>query len=193
MDGLYRAIIVAKRALTFQGIIFGHLINLTHLLFVDEVLIFCQCATVDCLVMKSILTHFSEATCITINVNKFSIYLPYEKEEFINFFTNMFKFTIKDLSEGIKYLVFNLKQNKYGIMDWSWLISKHEQEVNYWCNRWICRGGRLVLLKIVLEAILVYWHLFTLIPKGSVQGIKKIFFNYMWKESMEYKGSHMEN
>lgn len=31
-----------------------------------------------------------------------------------------------------------------------------EKKVNFWCKQWLCRGGKLVLVKLVLESILVY-------------------------------------
>jgi hypothetical protein len=37
---------------SFQGIKMGRLVNITHLLFVDDVLIFCLCATAKGLVLK---------------------------------------------------------------------------------------------------------------------------------------------
>jgi hypothetical protein len=73
------------------------------------------------------------------------------------------------------------------------LVSKMERKVYHWCNWWISRGGILVLIKIVLEAIPMYWHLKTLIPKSILQGIRKICYNYLWKGSLEYKGLHLVN
>jgi hypothetical protein len=52
------------------------------------------------------------------------------------------------------YLGYAIKPNNYGIKDWSWLVAKVERKVNLWCNHWISRGGRLVLIKTVLEAIM---------------------------------------
>jgi hypothetical protein len=42
-------------------------------------------------------------------------------------------------------------------MYWDWLIAKVEKRLTVWCNRWFSSGGRLVLVKSVIEVISVYW------------------------------------
>jgi hypothetical protein len=54
-----------------------------------------------------------------------------------------------DLEQGLKYLGFFLKPNQYKKCDWQWLIAKVEKKINTWCNRWLSRGGHLVLVKAV--------------------------------------------
>jgi hypothetical protein len=78
-------------------------------------------------------------------------------------------------------------------VDWSWILSRVDQKINLWCNRWISRGGRLVLIKSFIEAIPVYWHLLALISKGILCPIMNLYFNYLWKGSMEYQGLHLAN
>lgn len=53
--------------------------------------------------------------------------------------------------------------------------------------------GRLVLIKSLLEAIPVYWHLLAGIVKGVLVRIHKLCFNYLRKGSLQYKGSHLAN
>jgi hypothetical protein len=50
-----------------------------------------------------------------------------------------------------------------------------------------------VLIKLVIEAIPVYWNLLINIPKGILARIHKLCFNFMWKGSSEYIGSHLVN
>jgi hypothetical protein len=166
VEGLSRVMEEARRTMSFQGISFGNLVRLTHLLFVDDVLIFFQCTTADCLTLKNIMTFFSVATSMIINGIKSTIYLPFDNEDFKALFSNMFPFSIKEIMDGLKYLNFTINPNKYCIVDWSWLVSKVDWKFNQWCNRWISKGRKLVLIKAVLEAIPMYRHLMTMIPKG---------------------------
>lgn len=48
-----------------------------------------------------------------------------------------------------------------------------------WVNLTLFRGGRLVLLKVILESIPVYWNSIMAIPKG-VQKIRQMCFQYLW-------------
>ena len=44
---------------------------------------------------------------------------------------------------------------------------------------WLSKGGKLTLVKYVLEAIPVFWMHF-LIPVGVIEKIRKIYFKFLW-------------
>jgi hypothetical protein len=71
------------------------------------------------------------------------------------YFSQLFPYQVIDMDQGLKYLGFHLKPNLYKKGDWKWLVVKVEKKINHWCNLWLSRGGRLVLVKAILEAILV--------------------------------------
>lgn len=75
-NGLSCALVEAKRVNSFQGTKLGQHERLTHLLFVDNVLIFCFCAAVEGRILKDILNLSCDATGMLINVSKSMIYLP---------------------------------------------------------------------------------------------------------------------
>jgi hypothetical protein len=77
----------------------------------------------------------------------------------------------KSLDEGFKYLGFHLKPDCYKRRDWEWIIKKVEAKISIWVNRLLSRGGRLVLLKSVLESIPVYWNSIVAIPRGVLKKI----------------------
>ena len=62
-------------------------------------------------------------------------------------------YILNPLSEGFKYLVFLLKPNAYSFKDWIWLYKKIEGQIGCRENKVMSRGGRLVLLKAVLQRI----------------------------------------
>jgi hypothetical protein len=47
-----------------------------------------------------------------------------------------------------------------------------------------------VLVKFVMEAIPIFWHTLAHIPKGILEKIRKVCFNFLWKSSCEFKGTH---
>ena len=77
------------------------------------------------------------------------------------------------IAEGFKYLGFFLKPNSYAFQDWMWLYQKVESRVSFWANRFLSKGGRLVLIKAMLQSIPVYWASITYIPKGILTKIWK--------------------
>ena len=96
-------------------------------------------------------------------------------------------YILKPLSEGFKYLGFLLKPNAYSFKDWIWLYKKIEGKIGCWENKFLSRGGRLVLLKVVLQSIHVYWALIAYIPKGILQKIR-FFFSFLWSASKQLEG-----
>jgi len=70
-----------------------------------------------------------------------------------NYITPIFPYQLVDIDVWLKYLGFHLTPNLYKKCDWQWLIAKVEKKLNTLCNWWLSRGGCLVLVKAVLEAI----------------------------------------
>jgi hypothetical protein len=75
VDGLHCALAKEKRENGFHGIRMGRSINLTHLLFMDGILIFCSYVDSNGNSLKDTLKPFSEVVGMVINVGKSTIYL----------------------------------------------------------------------------------------------------------------------
>jgi hypothetical protein len=73
------------------------------------------------------------------------------------YISHIVSYLLIDFDVGFKHLGFHLKYNLYLKGDWKWLIAKVEKNIKIWCNIWLSHGGRLVLVKYVLEAITVFW------------------------------------
>jgi hypothetical protein len=123
---------------------------------------------------------FCKATGMKINLEKSTLSLWGIPEQEMNYFSQILPFKLIDLDMGLKYLGFHLKPNMYKKNDWQWLTTKVEKKINTWCNRWISRGGHLVLVKVVLEAIPVFWMSMAWIPKGVLEVIRKLCYRYIW-------------
>jgi hypothetical protein len=85
----------------------------------------------------------------------------------------------------MKYLGFHRKPNNCRKLEWAWLIAKLEKRLKAWSFQWLSRVGRLVLVKFVLEAILVYWMLLAWIPRGILENLKRICSKFLWAGSKE--------
>jgi hypothetical protein len=84
-----------------------------------------------------------------INAQKSTITTSEMDGEEMAVYQRFFPFTFQDISEGLKYLGFQLKPNSYRKEDWKWLITKLEKRLNGWSFRWLSRAGRLTLTKSV--------------------------------------------
>ena len=184
-EGLSKALNEAKRLGPFSRVCIGEQLAITHLLFVDDVLIFCSGDRRDTRVLKEILDLFTKATGMDIDFEKSTLttHLLRPKEE-LELVEN-FPFISSGLDVGLKYLGFSLKANLYLKKDWSRLIGKVDKILQVWSHRWLSRAGRLVLVKAVLEAILVYWMSLSWIPKGTLEQIRRIYFRFLWSGKRE--------
>jgi len=55
-----------------------------------------------------------------------------------------------------------------------------EKKINTSFNRWISKGGHLVVVKVILEAIYVFWMSKAWIPKIILKVIRNILYRYIW-------------
>jgi hypothetical protein len=55
-----------------------------------------------------------------------------------------------------------------------------EKMILSWCNRWLSRAGRLVLLKSIIEVIHVYWTSLAWVPKGMLHKINQMATCFLW-------------
>ena len=124
-----------------------------------------------------------------INEHKSSFYYSRMDESELITIQNIFSFNVDKIDAGMKYLGFHLKPCRYLMIDWDWLISKVERKIKNWSFRWLSKGGKLILVKSVLEAIPVYWVHFW-IPMGILDRIRKICFNFLWSGKNENLGIH---
>lgn len=179
-EGLSRAIKEAKAQGRFKGVQIVQNLFITHLLFVDDVLIFCSGTRGDTRVLQEILDLFSKVIGMEINAEKSTLSTHLLRHEEVEELTRVFPFNTTCLDEGLTYLGFSLKANMHLKKDWSWLIGKVKKRLKVWSHKWLSRAGRLVLVKSVLEAIPVYWMFLSWIPKGILERVRRICFRFLW-------------
>ena len=110
-----------------NGIVVSQHQQITHLLFVDEILIFCSRNVQDMNTLANILALFSTVTGMEINVGKSMLTTHRMDANEVGHATHCFPFIRVLLDDGLKYLGFSLKPNNYLKKDWVWLIKKLEK------------------------------------------------------------------
>lgn len=80
----------------------------------------------------------------------------------------------------MRYLGFFLKPNDYRKNIWFRLLAKIEKKPFSWSHKWLSRVGQLVLVKVALEAMPVYWMALTWIPRGIMDQIRCLCFSFLW-------------
>jgi hypothetical protein len=113
VEGLSRAIGAAKSRGEFLGVSLSPTLRLSHLIFVDDVLIFCSGMRGDAENLSSILDLSGHATCMQINFHKSTFCAHLMEEEELDVYKEFFPYETNPFDEGLKYLGFHLKPNNY--------------------------------------------------------------------------------
>ena len=69
--------------------------------------------------------------------------------------------------------------------DWFCILAKIEKNLSDWSHKWLSRAGWLVLVKVVLEVMSVYWMALTWIPRGILDKIRRLCFYFIWSGKRE--------
>jgi hypothetical protein len=154
-----------------RGVKVSEVEAMSHLLFMDDIFVSVVVSLRDLASLKNSLTLFIQATRMTVNPEKSCLIINHCSEAETHSLLNIIPVQQKTLGEGMKYLGFYLKPDFYRKEDWSWLIRKVEAKILIWVNHLLSRGGRLVLIKVVMENIPVCWNSIATLPKGVLDKI----------------------
>lgn len=111
--GLSNALKEVKRQGTLKGIQISPNLFITHLLFVDDVLIFCYGLVRDSHTLREILDLFSKLTGMEVNAGESTLTTDILRVEERLELIQIFPFNPSRLDVGLKHLGFHLKPNKY--------------------------------------------------------------------------------
>jgi hypothetical protein len=118
IEGFSNAIGNVARIGEFQGIQVTPGMRITHLLFVDDVLIFCSGRVGDAEILTEILSLFRSSIGMQINIQKSTLTISEMEREEVATYQRLFPYSVQDISEGLKYLGFQLRPNNYRKEDW---------------------------------------------------------------------------
>eukprot|EP00253_Pinus_taeda_P035974 PITA_35974 len=184
-EGLSQLICLAKREGTVKGLEVAVNMFISHLLFVDNILLFSNGNLNEIKELKNILDLFMKVTGMQINYRKSQLIMEGLDRLEKNQITSILPFDVLNMENPFKYLGFWLKLNAYKKQDWNWLVAKIEARISHWSYKWLSRAGRLTLIKSVLLAMPVYWAALTWVPKGILDKIRRICSRFLSAGSKE--------
>ena len=156
IEGLSLLIDDARRHDLVKGIKISQQLSLTHLLFVDDVILFGYGTFEEWIAFKVLLDTFCEASGMFINSEKSCFHFNNVDDESILRSTHSMPFKTQDISRGFNYLGYFIKPMGYYVKDWLWLIKKFENRISHWTFRLLSMGGRVVLIRAVLTSLSLY-------------------------------------
>jgi hypothetical protein len=180
MEGLSLMLSRGSDDHNLSGIQVTKFLKIIHLMFVDDVLVMSKADLKDWKVIFDILQAFCLVSGLSINFTKTTVHYWGLEESELSQFKAILPFTFADLNLGFKYLGYHLRLGASKTEDWGWLVAKIENKIGLWCNKWLSMGGRLILVKAVLESQSVFWMSMEVIPRATLTKIRQLMFTFLW-------------
>ena len=129
IEGLSLLIRDAKAKGKIQGIKISDSLYLTHLLFVDDVILFGMGTVVEWMAFDVIQETFSSASGMSISLDKSGFLFSDLDQGILHNIQQFMPFKADPIQLGFKYLVFYIKPLGYKAEDWYWLVKNFERRI----------------------------------------------------------------
>ncbi|XP_016192211.1 uncharacterized protein LOC107633090 [Arachis ipaensis] len=152
-------------------------IELLHLQFSDDTILFCPQETEIIVNYKRLLHCFKLMSGLSINFEK-SILISINCEQ--EWVTNMCGLLgCAEATLPVRYLCISLDANPHLVKTWKSIIDKVEDKLSLWKAKSLNKAGKLVLIKSVLNSLTVYYLSLYKMPKvvaEKIIGLQRRFF-----------------
>lgn len=171
-----------------MGTNIGNSVTMSHLLYADDTLIFCEPITSQLLYLNLTLLLFEALSGLHINMSKSVMYpvndVPNLEESFniMGCTIGSFPTTYLGLPLGAKY-----KNTKI----WNGIIGKFEKRLAAWQMHYLSMGGRLTLINSVLDSIPTYYLSLFPIPSKVLKKLDKIRRDFLWEGNSTSRKYHL--
>jgi len=160
-------------------------LGLTHLMFADDLILFCKADPHTLKLLMEALGAFHNAVGLKANLHKSQIVIGGASAELRN---RCLRVTgLQDTEFPLKYLGVPITASRLTKIECSALIEKITARVHVWATRNISFAGRALLINNVIFGAFNYWASIFLLPNAVLDKLTQLCRNYLWSGSMEYK------
>ena len=146
-------------------------LQISHLLFVDDILIFCEANPYSLTYLQVILTCFEATSGLRVNLGKSEMV---QVSEVPNLEALADILGCKIATFFMKYLRLPLGAHFKVQSIWDPIVEKLDRRLVGWKRMYLSKGGRLILIKSTLSNLPTYYLSLFPIPASVAQRIKKI-------------------
>ncbi|XP_062118721.1 uncharacterized protein LOC133832388 [Humulus lupulus] len=161
-------------------------LNLNHLYFADDVILFCRGDYKSIVLLLQGFKRFSVTSGLQANVNKSAIYCHGMKDDEVRRILLVSGFIKSQLP--FRYLGVLICPKRIGSDECSVLVDRMVHRIRIWSTRHLSFAGRLTLINVVLVAIHLYWAQIMILPKAVLDRINDICRNFLWHGSADFSG-----
>ena len=155
----------------------GRFLAVSHLLFADDTLIFCNADLEQILILHMILIWFEAMSSLNINLGKSKL-VPVGVVHNIDLLLNVLG--CKQGTLPMKYLGLPLGAKFKDKTIWDPILEKMKRRLAGWKCLYLSKGGRVTLIKNTLSNLPTYFLSLFPIPASVANRIEKFQWNFLW-------------
>lgn len=184
MEYLTRILRVITADSTFQFHPLCKPLKLSHLCFVDDLLLFSKGKVESVMIILKAFATFSCASGLEMNKEKSEIYFNGVKGEDMQKILQCSGF--QRCTFPFRYLGIPITFKRIGIGDCHKLVERMVGRIRGWGAKKLSYAGRLVLVQSILSQLHTYWARIFIIPTKVLNQVNSICRNYLWGGSDVY-------
>ncbi|XP_026417376.1 uncharacterized protein LOC113312857 [Papaver somniferum] len=152
----------------------GTVIN--HLQFADDLIVFIDDNTEQISNLKNILFAFELIYVLRVNFKK-SVVLPVGETQNARACADLFGCSC--ISFPVNYLGISLDSKSKASSVWETILQKFQRKLNSWQREYISKGGRIILVNIVLSSFPIYYLSLFQLPKSVEKEMERIMRHFI--------------
>nr|GEY83612.1 hypothetical protein [Tanacetum cinerariifolium] len=166
-------------------------IKLTHLCFVDDLLLFCNGDSCSVAVLKKVISTFGGLSGLLPNFAKSTVFFANVREVSRLRIIDIMPFCVGSLP--VRYLGVPLISKRLYVKDYHLLIDKARKRLLDWKNKSLSFAGRLQLIMSVLSLMQVYWASIFILPSAIANDIERLIRYFLWNYVVFKRGKACVN
>lgn len=179
VEALHVAILEAHQKSLFNGISVGqNNVCISHLQFADDAIFVGEWPTREAKNLIRILRCFYLASGFKVNLGKSRLYgVSVRREEVDNLASSL---NCSSDSLPFTYLGLPVGANMNRITSWNPIIDKFKKRLSLWKSKTLSFGGRLTLIKAVMDGLSNYYFSLFRAPKTVLKTLESIRNRFFW-------------
>ncbi|CAK8530499.1 unnamed protein product [Lathyrus sativus] len=178
MEYLSRLLLKMQRNPKFNHHAKCERLQITHLTFADDLLLFSRGDYVSVEILYLTLNKFLDSTGLKINPSKSRMYFGN-----VSATVKCDILQLTSYNEGsfpFRYLGIQVTSKRLAVIHYMPLLDRLLSRITHWSSRLLSYAGRLQLIKSVLYTITTYWMQCIWFPKGVINKINAICRSFLW-------------
>ncbi|RVW15066.1 putative ribonuclease H protein [Vitis vinifera] len=165
-------------------------VQISHLLFADDTLIFCEAKEDQLLYMGWLLMWFEAISGLRVNLEKSEL-IPVGRVENVDELADEFGYRVGKLPST--YLGMPLGAPFKSVAAWDGIEERFRKKLAMWKRQYISKGGRITLVRSTLSNLPIYFMSIFQMPRAVRIRLEKIQKDFLWGGGALVQKPHLVN